>query len=86
MRRKSCISLAKKFKTTSLGPKATSDIIKKDINLFPLKIENEHDVDISKPLKHLKKMSNDELEALLTSQDNFILDCLLDQAPMVSVI
>lgn len=83
MRRKSCINLAKKFKPPLLGLKATSDIIKKDISFLRLDKESEDEFDISKTSKHLKKMSNDQLKALLSSQDNFVIDRLLDQTPMV---
>lgn len=46
--------------------------------------KSEDETDVSKASKHLKKMSNDELEALLSSQDSFVIDCLLDQVPTVS--
>lgn len=40
---------------------------------------------LSRAIRHLRKMSDDELRALISADDDFVLDCLIDQTPLVSI-
>lgn len=80
MRRKSYEKLAKKLKSP---PEGKIETIKKELNFLSKK--DEEIKELRKAHRQLRKMSNEELEMLSDSKDNFVLDCFLDQVPTVSI-
>ena len=89
------MNLAKKLKSPVMLAVAGrlsdgSQLPKKDIDMTVEKkigddTKHSDKKNVHKALKHLQNMTNDQLEALLSSKDNFIIDCILDQVPVVSI-
>lgn len=85
MRRKSYINLAKKLKSPPVLQVISTELPEKKDPIQSRKNKDENKKSLSKALRHFNKMSNEELEMLMLSDDdNFIIDCFVDQCPQVS--
>lgn len=82
MRRKSYINLTKMIKLPMVA-QAASKAPQEQNGLE--NISNKESKSLSRALRHLHKMSDDELKALLAADDDYVLDCLVNQTPLVSI-
>lgn len=98
MRRKSILNLAKKLKSPPPAQVAIENLAKEAKEFIADKVTSETkktttktDKDegrkiLKKTYKQVHRMSNDDLEMLLNSKDNFFIDCLLsDHVSPVSI-
>lgn len=102
MRRKSCISFAKKLKSPEMAAISNGDqresckriqrysdsqaIIKPGlpVQMIDQDVNDNHNKEINILMKQVTKMTIEELKSVLVSENDFVIDCILDRTKTVS--